>query len=143
MNTPTPNDHTNEDHLGPLSHLPTIEAIEFANWPSDGGLTSKETPSCRAGQESAANIEKSDLRLLQAIADNPGLASSRYPKMAGMSPRKAVDVRQRLVQQGLIRETEIQTKARGRAAIVLTPTDKAAAALLTHGEDQDQGVPGA
>ena len=136
MNTSTSNNRLHEDPLGPLSQLPTIEATEFSDWTPDG-KRSDPKPARPSDPSSTASMDSSLLRLLRAIADNPGLASSKYSKLAHMSPRKAVEVRKQLAKQGLIRETEIQTKARGRGALVLTPTEKGASVLANHGHDQE------
>ncbi|TWU21317.1 hypothetical protein [Bythopirellula polymerisocia] len=133
MNTQTSHDAHNHSNLGPLKDLPTIEAAEFANWTPEG--KAPQSP-CQVKPASTPKQNTALLRLLRAIVDHPGMPSSKYPKLTQMSPRKAVEVRKQLVKQGLVRETELQTKARGRAAIVLTPTE--AAVEVLHAQDADQ-----
>lgn len=140
MNTRTSHDDHDQANLGPLSQLPTIEAVEFANWTPDGQSPNRKAPN-QATPESTGTHDAALLKLLQAIVDHPGMPSSKYPKLAQMSPRKAVEVRKQLVEQGLVRETELQTKARGRAAIVLTPTQAATEVLHAHDADQSSGEP--
>ncbi|TWU20721.1 hypothetical protein [Bythopirellula polymerisocia] len=140
MNTRTSDDDHDQANLGPLLDLPTIEADEFANWTPDE-VAPVVKPTSQSKSEVIPSRDNAKLRLLQAIVDHPGMPSSKYPKLAQISPRKAVELRRLLVEQGLVRETQLQTKARGRAAIVLTPTKEGAEVLLAHDEGQASGRP--
>ncbi len=134
MNAHNTNNHWEDDDLGPLADLPTIPATRPGDL-SSGANTDATNQLTPAPQTTDSAQDAALLRLLRAIIDQPGLPSSKYPKLAGMSSRKAVAARHQLVEQKLIRETELQTKARGRSAIVLTPTDRGTTLLSEHTSD--------
>ena len=110
--------------LEPLSSLRTVDAPEFANWQPDWV---KEEPAAAVGDSEETNprFGPSELRYLQAVVDNPGKPSSHYPKLAGLSPRKALEIRKRLVEQKYLREEQVNISSRGRASIILTLTRRA------------------
>lgn len=124
-------------NLGPLADLPTVAAEQDTGC----GAVQPWNVEAKASPSSPALLELNDmgaLRLLQAIVENPGKASSWYPKQAKISPQKAVQARKKLVALKLIRETEVQTQARGRAAIVITPTAEAAAVVCNFSLQQGE-----
>jgi len=121
--------------LGPLADLQTVEAEEFIGWKPDWARESPALPgtppSVAAGADEPLTLEPLERRLLQVIVQQPDKPSSHYPKLAGTSHRKALLIRKRLIERGMLREEEVNIKARGRASILLTPTDRALQALKT------------
>jgi hypothetical protein len=71
-------------------------------------------------------IEDAERRLLLAVLRHPLLPSSRYPKLAGMSTRRTVDARGKLVGKGFLRVREIDASSAGRTSLLLeiTPTGR-------------------
>ena len=134
MNVFNTSDHCDNKDLGPLADLPTVAAARPDEFSSDANIDATNHPP-QIPQQTDSTQDPAFRRLLQAIVINPGLPSSKYPKLACMSPRKAVAARNQLVEQKLIRETELQTKARGRSAIVLTPTEKGTALISDRTSD--------
>lgn len=115
----------------PLRSSKTQFASEFADWrprPSirvqqSSGARAPKTQSTQSQADSSHHQQRAhsdaELRILAAIASNPGLPSSRYAKLAHMSPKRFAALRAVLVRDGLLREHEIATGSRGRNAIVL------------------------
>ena len=105
------------EHLGDLESLPVERAEGFDRWHREqmGRMNPSEPVQPEPGLSTAAR------RLLRAVIANPGLKSSAYPKLAGISPAKAKALRQMLIEQGYLREHKITASARGRSTIVLEP----------------------
>lgn len=111
--------------LDALLALPTEPADGFANW-EPGATPSAHRASAESDSTShTAQLSDAELRYLRAVIDNPGQPSSAYPKLAGIGPRRAQEIRRRLVEQGYLREHTVNTGRRGRAAIVLEPLEPA------------------
>lgn len=98
--------------LGDLLDLPVEVADGFRHWVPDW---LQQGP-----------LSTDQMRLLKVVFNNPGQASSVYPKLAQMSVHKAVKIRKRLVELGYLRETSVRTKSRGRASIIVETTKLAA-----------------
>ena len=122
-----------------LEDLPTVVAEEFSGWVPEWAR--EEPPEAAPGSTNTITVlEPVERRLLEAVVKQPGGPSSRYPKLAGTSHRKALKVRKRLVELGFLREEQVNTKARGRASIILTPTDRAVEFLQPNPSQQDDEV---
>ena len=120
-------------NLGDLVTLETVRADEFKDWfPTRGGWKGP-----RPRRVPSPEISDHERRFIQAVIDNPGAPSSQLAKFAFMSPKKAQDVRQSLVERGYLREHRITTGRRGRAAIVCEPLEPALKVV----EDQVGGTP--
>jgi len=112
-----------DNDLGQLANLPTEVATEFVNWEPD--WYKKESPGDSAKDSEYSTLGKAEKKYLRAIIDYPKMASTEYPKIAGMSTRKALKLRRRLTDLGYIREHVVSTANRGRPSIILEPTPKA------------------
>ena len=114
---------TPTDGLGPLANLPSVIASEFADWEPEWfrAQSAKGT----APSSSGSHPSPVEMRYLQAVVSCPGQPSSVYAKLAGISARKALQVRKRLVELGCIREHVVNAAGRGRPSILLEPTAQA------------------
>ena len=116
------------ESMRPLEAVPTRPAEEFAHWepfPSTN-LNSPVEPQ-------ANRLSEIEIRFLEAVVKEPGLPSSAYAKATGLSGQRSAEVRSRLVTLGYLREHEVATGRRGRAAIVLEPLETAFDALRGEG----------
>ena len=64
-----------------------------------------------------------------AVAHKP---SSRYPRLAGMSSKTAVKVREQLVEKQFIREHALESSARGGKTMLLELTPDGVRVLADH-----------
>jgi hypothetical protein len=85
------------------------------------------------------SLTPAELALLIAIIESPGTASSELPIRAGISPKKAAELREKLVREGYLRVHRVATGPRGRRAIVLEPLDPARAAVAAHKGQKEAG----
>ncbi len=113
----------------PLDRLPTVFANEFARWSPVPLVEISNTPTT-----SVARLTEVESRFLQSVMANPGQPCSACAKAAGLSGRRAAEVRQRLVQAGYVREHSVATGKRGRTAIVLEVLEPALELLPATGE---------
>lgn len=74
-------------------------------------------------------LTEMEIRFLKAVVGNPGKPSSTYAKLARVSGQRAVELRQRLVTGGFLREHSVATGNRGAPAVILEPLDPAHSAL--------------
>ena len=120
------NKHRNNNHrdLGILDSLTTKPAAEFAAWSSE--LEPEPVAS------SSPFAKDQDYRFCRAVADQPLQPSSVYPKSAGVSPKDAVAIRQRLMEAGYLRSRQLDTGRRGRSSLLLEITDAGRQALAAH-----------
>lgn len=68
-------------------------------------------------------------RYIRAVIDHPAEPSSVITKLAGLGPKRAQEIRQRLVDSGHLRVHAVQTGRTGRSAIVLEALEKARTAV--------------
>ena len=112
--------------LGELMALPTLKADEFINWqPTGRKVTDRSSGTAPRDGE----VSDAELRYIHAVVNNPGKPSSVLPKLARMSPKRAQKIRRQLVGLGYLREHEVSTGKRGRAAVVLEPLEPALQAV--------------
>ncbi len=104
-----------------LDHLPTRFAEEYANWRPDEVLD----VSPKVTQKAPVTLSDVEFRFLESIIENPGQPSSRHARVAGISGRRAAELRRRFVAEGLLREHKVATAPRGRQSIVLEPLEPA------------------
>jgi hypothetical protein len=119
----SPNDNGSASELGDLLTLPVVPATEYQNWTPDGFEDSERTAESPAS--TAPELNKEDVRFLQTVIGEPGKPSSVYAKIARMSGRRAISVRRHLVEMGYLREIKLNANRRGRASLLLEPTQKA------------------
>jgi hypothetical protein len=133
-------DSVGVDGLGPLNNLQTMPATEFDGWTPDWAASSvaaesEPTVGKPHGSDSVGSpetneaaeppsLDEDERRFLQAVVDHPAKPSSQYQTLARMGHRKAHQMRQQLVERGLLRQSEVNTKSRGRASILLIPTEQ-------------------
>ena len=120
------NKHRNNNHrdLGILDSLTTKPAAEFAAWSSELETEPVAAPSPFAKDQ--------DYRFCRAVADQPLQPCSIYPKNAGVSPKDAVAIRQRLMEVGYLRSRQLDTGRRGRSSLLLEVTGRGLQALESH-----------
>ncbi|MFZ2874512.1 MAG: hypothetical protein WAZ94_08510 [Phycisphaerales bacterium] len=124
-----------DPNLGDLGSLMTVPADGLQSWRGRRPGQS-EGPSASPGRRVHVQwnpLTHADERFLRAILAQPAQPSSRYPRLAGVSPRRAVQIRLRLVGCGYLREHQVNRAGRGRSAIVLEVTDSGRAALQRAG----------
>jgi len=123
------------DDLGPLSSLPTVPAKEFQAWGDNIGFSA--TPATKG---SSAFESDREYRLCKAIAENPLLASSKYPKLAGISSKTAGPLRLKLIARGLVREHVLDSGKRGPSSLILEATPEGVKAIQEYesGRGQDK-----
>lgn len=119
-----------------LADLPLERADEYTRWepwPASvvpaRPITKEET----TGGTSKVALTDAERRFLQAVVDQPGLPSSRYAKLAGISPKAVTAIRNRLVELDLTREHTVAQSRTGRPAVVIEPLEAARAALRQEG----------
>ncbi len=124
---PSPDDVSCTDN--PLPELPVIYADEFRNWPNS------KQPVFNQRQEEHDRLFscKQEYLFCKAVVDNPMKASSEYPKLAGISPNKAKDVREQLIAMNFIREHSLETGAKGRSTILLEAMPAGIQAVAQYG----------
>lgn len=108
-----------------LETLPVVRSEEFDNWPRDEAQPSDGPVSPKVTTGEAGSLDKAELKYLHAVIRHSGKPSSVYPKLARIGTKKALRIRQRLIELGYLREHQLQTGKKGRAAIVLEPLEKA------------------
>ena len=101
--------------LSALLALPTVAALEFADW----GRPAPATKESGSNDEPMPFENQREYRFCKAVAEHPMRRSSAYPKLARISSKTAVRVRQRLVELGYIREHTVDPPGRGRSTILL------------------------
>jgi len=115
-----------------LDNLPTVFAEEFAGWQPQYTMDlSEKSPAAAAPVKPV--LDEAAIRFLKAVVQNPGQPSSTYARIARLGTKQAVEIRNRLVDAGYLREHPVATGARGRQSIVLEPTPSAYAAVTATG----------
>ncbi|MCC6970883.1 MAG: hypothetical protein IT434_11760 [Phycisphaerales bacterium] len=74
-------------------------------------------------------LNEADVRFLRVVVANPGVPSSMLPKLAEVSPRRAIALRKSLTDAGLLRSHAVSRAGKGREAIVLEVTPEGHRAL--------------
>jgi hypothetical protein len=132
LNVPPVVDDAEADRsMSVLDYLPTVRANEFDHW---APVESVEL----SGADDAASVPALTVpehNFLKSVVDNPGKPSSQYAKASGVSGKRALEIRLRLISEGYLREHTVATGQRGRNAQILEPLDKALAALGATSED--------
>ncbi|AQQ70920.1 hypothetical protein SMSP2_01283 [Limihaloglobus sulfuriphilus] len=118
------------DRANPFPELKVIPAKEFADWPSSPkiALTSRRVTIPRVFES------KQEYLFCKAVVDTPMKPSSEYPKIAGISPNKARDVRKKLIDMKYIKENVLETGGRGRSTILLEALPEGIQAIEKYGE---------
>ncbi|MCA9272831.1 MAG: hypothetical protein KDA31_07285 [Phycisphaerales bacterium] len=128
----------------PLLRLPVEPAKEYLNWSPIERVEVRSKPSQRRRQGTnsvsgsspteittisadtpttpTASLSAEALRLLRSLRDAPGTPMSKLHTAASISRRALYRLRDELLGQGLITQTELSTSARGRPAVVLVLT---------------------
>ncbi|MBN1360435.1 MAG: hypothetical protein JW993_07580 [Sedimentisphaerales bacterium] len=119
---------TDEEADATLQTLVTGPVV-YATDTSPGEKPTASAPGPSCGHPAAEVLTPAALRLLAAVVKNPMRRSSEYAKLAGMSPNTVGRVRPALIARGLIREHQLESGRRGRAAILLEPLEAAARVL--------------
>lgn len=117
--------------LGPLSVLPVVPAVEYLDWLSrEGNVVPSvaRTPSQPAPKSSTV-LSDAELRFLRAVVEQPGRPSGEYARLAHVGTHQAVSIRGNLVEGGYLREHRVNTRPRGRTAIILEPLPMAVSAI--------------
>lgn len=124
--------------LAALAHLPCIPAPEYERWTpfpvtavkeaTTGAHAAPEPPSPKA-ESGTEGLDDAERRFLRAVVDNPGVPSSAMAKLAGLSAKRAIAVREDLIARGFLRAHQVATGGRGRLAIVLEPLERALRAV--------------
>lgn len=124
----TANDNVQSQYHGfgleRLMALPTVPALEFQNWGSEE-VELASTPA----QPSGPFASETEFRFCKAVIENPMLACSAYPKLAGISSKTAVLVRRSLVDKGFVHEHILDSGKRGPSSLLLEATPEGIAAV--------------
>ena len=126
-----------DSDLGQLANLPTEVASEFVNWEPD--WYKKESPGGPTKGSENSTLDKAEEKYLRSIIDYPQMASTEYPKIAGISTRKALKLRKQLTDLGYIREHVVNITNRGRPSIILEPTPQALQELQAISKEKPGG----
>lgn len=121
-----------DDSRACLGDLPLEQASEYDRWePWPVAVVSQpvKPPPTRGDGEAPPVLSDAERRYLQAVVDQPGLPSSRYAKLAGVSPKAVAAIRRHLIELGLTREHTVAQSRTGRPAVVIEPLQAAHAAL--------------
>ncbi len=96
-----------DEGLEELLSLPVVVADEYRNWsPGEFGAMPLETPNSPFPTDAEPSMKSEEMRLLEAVVNDPGKPSSSYLKLAKLgSGSKASKARKRLTEQGYIRDT--------------------------------------
>lgn len=115
--------------IGTLADIKTVSAAEFKTWGSVPVTTATVVkPSVFSSEQ--------EYSFCKAVAEHPMQASSRYPKLAGISSKSAASVRQQLIFKGLIREHKLDSGGRGRSSLLLEILPEGIKAITEHQETQ-------
>lgn len=98
-----------------LSDLATIYATEFDKW----GMEYENISSQTSVQKESLFTRGQEYQFCKAVASHPMQPSSTYPKLAGISPKSAKQVRTQLVLKNYIREHTLDSGSKGRSSILL------------------------
>jgi hypothetical protein len=110
--------------LRKLHDLPVTVATKYRDW-RPGWLEPNPRAAPHEPTSTAPGLSNEEMRFLKVVMDNPLKPSSAYPKLVRVSPRKAIEIRRRLVELGLLREIKVNTKPRGRASTLIEATQRA------------------
>ena len=111
----------------------TMVPVEVRSWPPVPNST--RDPVCeavltnRVPAAPTAGLDQAALRFLAVVQGHPGQPSSAYPALAGLSPKRARPIRDRLIKEGYLRAAEVQTSTRGRPSVLLELSERACEAL--------------
>lgn len=123
--------------LGTLGNLLTVRSEGLHQWRSRRSLREPASvePQCtiRTAEPCSGALSGAEARFLRAIVNHPALSSSQYPRLAGVSPRRGLQIREDLADRGYIRIHQVNRAGRGRDARVLEITDAGRAALARFG----------
>lgn len=125
-------DTKNVAGLGALLSLPVVPASEFTDWTPDRTSRSSIRPRGSAvpsPSTASDRLDPAEVRFLRAVIDHPGTPSSALPKLARVSARRGLEIRDRLVSLGYLRVHHVATAGRGRTSLVLEPLEPAHHAL--------------
>ncbi len=121
---PQPNGGDNSTRVSrDLFDLPVVRGRKYGH-----GQATRVSPNKDTGQDpppATNELSDEERRFLKSVFEQPARPSSTYPKLAGISSRKAIRLRKQLVALGLLRETKVNTKPRGRPSILLEVTRRA------------------
>jgi hypothetical protein len=116
-----------------LDSLPTVFADEFANWQPHYVVEVSDNPPAPPAPKKPI-LDEAAIRFIKVVLQNPGRPSSAYTRLAGLGAQQAIEIRERLVAAGFLREHRVTTGARGRQAIVLEPMPAAYDAVASAGD---------
>ena len=116
-----------------LDSLPTVFADDFAQWRPNNAIDVSENTTPSPAQR-APVLDEAAIRFIKVVLHNPGRPSSAYTRLAGLGAQQAIEIRERLVAAGFLREHRVATGARGRQAIVLEPMPAAYEAVANAGD---------
>lgn len=129
--------------LGTLGNLLTVRAEGLHQWRSRRSArdhaSCKPQSTARTAEPCSGTLSEAEARFLRAIVNHPALSSSQYPRLAGVSLRRGLRIREDLAARGYIRTHQVNRAGRGRDARVLEITDAGRAALARFGSGE--GLP--
>ena len=109
-------DYQADESLKSLDDM-NVEPVEFSSWPP------VERISVGATNKNTCQLTDSEFRLLKAIVDNPMLPSSRYVKLAKISPNTLRKLRPIFLTKGFIREHIEDSSNHGRSKRIWEPLE--------------------
>ncbi len=110
---------------------PVVEATEFIRWGQPIVVTSKPVPNKPEPDKTLFSSERAH-RFCKAVVENPMQPSSTYPKLAGISPKDAKEIRTELIAAGYLKENRFDKGGRGRSSLLLEPLPRGIEAVRNY-----------
>lgn len=110
------------EHLGNLANLPVLASTNSTPEFVDNPVAQI---SAHSASEASRDLNEAEHRYLSVVFENPSLPSSQYSSLAKIGQKRAKKIRERLVNEGYLREHQLDTRGVGRNSIILEPLELA------------------
>ncbi len=109
-----------------LDDLPTVPATQYARWEPYPRLeVASHRPPLLPSTAPTVSLTEREVEFARLVVAQPNLKSSDYARLSGVSGKRFMVMRDRLVSLGFIRLHTVATTGRGRPATVIEPLDPA------------------
>jgi hypothetical protein len=121
-----------QSSLSPLRELPAKFDDRFAHW-----QLHPIAEVAKPAESATPLLSETELRFLRVLVSSPGHAVSFYCRTTRLNGKRLVEIRQRLIAQGYIREHAVvlNARGRGRSSIVIEPLAPAIEAVRANPEN--------